>query len=85
MQDPVVPAQFMSIRLDAKHWSSEPPPWPINSLTIDLAKMCDLVDFRRVSVRPAGSSHACKINAYTTGCQGFVFPNLQYIILIPKA
>ena len=55
----------------------------IRSLTIDLAKMCDLVDFRRVSVRPVGSGHACKINAYTTGCQGFVFPNLHYIILIP--
>ena len=63
----------------------EPPPQPINSLTIDLAEMCDLVDFRRVSVRPAGSGHTCKINAYTTGCQDFVFPNLQYIILIPKA
>ena len=83
MQDPVVPAQFMSIRPDAKHWSSEPPPRPINSLTIDLAKMCDLVDFRCVSVRPAGSGHACKINAYITECQGFVFPNLHYIILIP--
>ena len=59
----------------------EPPPRPTNSLTIDLAKMRDFVDFRRV--RPAGSGHICKINVYMTGCQGFVFPNLQYIILIP--
>ena len=63
----------------------EPPPRPINSLTIDLTKMCDLVDFRCVSVRPVGSGHTHKINAYTTGCQGFVLPNLQYVILIPKA
>ena len=59
----------------------EPPPWPINSLTIDLAKMCDLVDFWRIKYQ------TCRIGSYLqNSClydpmPCFVFLNIHSVIV----